>query len=648
MLMKKNLFLTLLLTLLSLTGAQAQTEYALKIYGTTVTSANAADILGDGAFSYDAATKTLTLAGDCTRESTESVWHLIENTGIDGLVINVSKDVTLTFDAWILYLSANTTISGSGKLTMINTTLSSGVYVKKCKLTLDNVDVECEGDFYGDSASLLVRKSNLHVTATGGAIYSFGYGITLEECFISVPAGGRNTLTEIVDSQGNVAKEVVIKKSLDCNLYVCGTQVKYSNRNDILGNGVFSYDMAENTLNIKGSMDYTGDEYIINNKEKGLTINVTADALLTSANESVIFIDEDTKITGKGKLQLQSEKYCAIVVETADLLIEDAHIEAAGRWGIGGSSMGENLGIDNSSLRIVSSVGAVTDFLDVELMNCSITSPQGGKVLGGNIVDADGNVADDVEIVAVDELEDYGLRILGEPVTNANYTNILGDFFDSGTFVYDPDTKTLHVKGLAVDPELLEDKTMIVNKDVDGLTISIDDDALVSACNGIEVYKNTTITGDGLLLMQSIGPLIAAHKGAKLTLQDLSLGFKTVMGGIFGDEEGESLELNNVWLQGQTFYLVSLGAVCAFNGGITMTGCHIETPDDAEVADGWIVSDSVDPLYELSIVRDDADAIDAINAQKFADMPRFNLQGMRVNSGYKGLVISGGKKMLSR
>ena len=647
MLMKKYLFLTLLLTLLSLTGAQAQTEYALKIYGTTVTSANAADILGDGAFSYNAATKTLTLAGDCTREKTGSVSLLIENTGIDGLVINVSKDVTLTFNSWILDLSANTTISGSGKLTMINTTLANGVYVNGCKLTLDNVDVECEGEFYGNSASLLVRKSNLHVTATDGAIYSFGYGIKLEECYIRVPAGGRNDVMRIVDSQGNTAKEVVIEKSMVYDLYVCGTRVSGSNISDILGNGVFSYDVEENTLNIKGSMDYTGDDYIINNKEKGLTINVTADALLTSANESVIFIDEDTKITGKAKLQLQSE-YCAIVVETADLLIEDAHIEAAGRWGIGGSSTGENLGIDNSSLRIVSSVGAITDFLDVELMNCSITSPQGGKALGGNIVDADGNVADDVEIVADDELEDYGLRILGERVTNANYTNILGDIFDSGTFVYDPDTKTLHVKGLAVDPELLEDKTMIVNKDVDGLTISIDDDALVSAFNGIEVYKNTTITGDGLLLMQSIGPLIAAHKGAKLTLQDLSLGFKTVMGGIFGDEEGASIELNNVWLQGQTFYLVSPGVVCAFNGGITMTGCHIETPDDAEVVDGWIVSDSVNSLFELTIVRDDANAIDAINAQKFADMPRFNLHGMRVGSDYKGLVISGGKKMLSR
>ena len=93
---------------------------------------------------------------------------------------------------------------------------------------------------------------------------------------------------------------------------------------------------------------------------------------------------------------------------------------------------------------------------------------------------------------------------------------------------------------------------------------------------------------------------------------------------------------------------MSPGAVCYFNGGITMTGCHIETPDDAEVADGWIVSDSVDPLDELKIVRDNATAIDAINDLKFADMPRFNLQGMRVGRNYKGLMISGGKKVLNR
>ena len=516
--------------------------------------------------------------------------------------------------------------------------------MKGCKLTIDDADVVSEGKFYGSTGALLVRNSDVHVTTEDGAIYGFGNLITLERCSIVVPAGGRNTGGRIVDGSGDIAKEVVIIRDPVYDLYVCGTQVKFSNRNDILGDGVFSYDTSTKTLTVKGDLAYTGSEYVIDSQMSGLTINVAADSKLTSSKESVVHIGADATITGQGKLALESSQ-CAIYVERATLTITDMTLDAVGKWGIAGFPEDEYLVIERSELNVAGIVGAICDFLDITLDECVIAKPQGGTIDGGKIVDAEGNTADEVTI---ERLEYYGLRVFGIPVTNGNFHDILAAFdgyFDSQTMVYDPNTKTLHVRGLVVNPDLTEEITLIKNESIDGLTISIDNDALLIANGGIETSKNTTITGNGLLLLQTLYVLISVYDGAKLTLKDLALGFMTVFGGIYGDEGGESLELDNVWLQGQTFYL-SQGAICAFNGGITMKDCYFVTPEDAKVEDGWVVSDDQPLLVNLKIERGNPTGIDEVAARKFADMPRYNLQGMHVGKDYKGLIIEGGKKVL--
>ena len=619
-------------------GAKAA-DYDLIVCGTQVTSANAGNVLGDGAFSYNNSTKTLTVKGDCTYDET-----LVENKGIDGLTIKVVADVTFTgCNRYILNLSANTTITGSGQLKLLNS--GGGIYVKGCKLTIDDADVVSEGKFYGSTGALLVRNSDVHVTTEDGAIYSFGNLITLERCSIVVPAGGRNTGDEIVDGSGDIAKEVVIRRDPVYDLYICGTQVKFANRNDILGDGAFSYNNSTKTLTVKGDLAYTGSEYVIDSQMSGLTINVAADSKLTSSKESVVHIGADATITGQGKLALESRQ-CAIYVERATLTITDMTLDAVGKWGIAGFPEDEYLVIERSELNVAGTVGAICDFLDITLDDeCVIAKPQGGTIDGGKIVDAEGNTADEVTI---ERLEYYGLRVFGIPVTNGNFHDILAAFdgyFDSRTMVYDPDTKTLHVKGAVVDINLTEEITLINNESIDGLTISIDDDALLIANMGIETSKNTTITGNGLLLLQTLYELISVYDGAKLTLKNLALGFMTVFGGICGDEGGESLELDNVWLQGQTFYL-SLGAICGFNGGITMKDCYFVTPEDAKVEDGWVVSDDQPLLVNLKIERGNPMGIDEVAARKFADMPRYNLQGMHVGKDYKGLIIEGGKKVL--
>ena len=86
--MKQKLLFLMLLTLLPFVGIQAQETYDLYICGTQVTSGNAGNVLGDGVFSYNAETQTLTVSGDCTYDQNYSI---IQNDGIDGLVDNTYR-----------------------------------------------------------------------------------------------------------------------------------------------------------------------------------------------------------------------------------------------------------------------------------------------------------------------------------------------------------------------------------------------------------------------------------------------------------------------------------------------------------------------------------------------------------------------------
>ena len=89
--------------------ASAETAYGLALFGVKVTSANAADILGDGAASYDAGSNTLTIKKDITKTD-----YILKNE-IKGLTIKTTKAVTLesTNDPGF-WLTKDTTIKTNG------------------------------------------------------------------------------------------------------------------------------------------------------------------------------------------------------------------------------------------------------------------------------------------------------------------------------------------------------------------------------------------------------------------------------------------------------------------------------------------------------------------------------------------------------
>ena len=201
-------------------------EGMLDVCGERVTNANAADILGNGAFSYDSRTKTLHIKKSYEYNGN----YLIHNWDIDGLTIAVDDDVTLTNSSnpdFAMWLWAPTTITGPGQLTLYgNISIING-----STLTIDNADIELQlstsKSIFGNSGGekLIVKNSNIHAQSYYLAICDFTGGITLEACTLAEGCTISADGASIVNASGNEATEVTINKiDEDAINNIIGTQ----------------------------------------------------------------------------------------------------------------------------------------------------------------------------------------------------------------------------------------------------------------------------------------------------------------------------------------------------------------------------------------------------------------------------------------
>ena len=194
-------------------------EYDLYVASTQVTSRNSEDILGDGKFSFNNY-NILTINGDYTLNTPVK---LVENKGIDGLIIDVEGNSTINqevnVESNVFDFATNTVITGEGQLTINANAIGIGVN-NGANLTIFDTNVTVNGMYpmtgnIGGNESLSIVASNVEISAKGSAaVDDFNGGISLVDCVIATPIGGEVVDATIEDGKGNYARKVVIKSQV--------------------------------------------------------------------------------------------------------------------------------------------------------------------------------------------------------------------------------------------------------------------------------------------------------------------------------------------------------------------------------------------------------------------------------------------------
>ena len=198
-------------TTLSNVNVTVRQYYNLEIAGTRVTVDNKANILGNGAASYDPTSKTLTLNKDITAAINSYI--VINRTS--ELTIKVADNVKLentTKGALGLIYSAadKTTITGSGVLTLRGMVMYGIAGSTYCKLTIKDAIINIAGVVEGISTSVYakyINNSAISISSTNRAIYG---STQFTNCHISYPEGATISNGQSVDASGNVCKAVTI------------------------------------------------------------------------------------------------------------------------------------------------------------------------------------------------------------------------------------------------------------------------------------------------------------------------------------------------------------------------------------------------------------------------------------------------------
>lgn len=437
--------------------------YDLLVCNKRVTNANKDDILGDGQFSYDPKTNTLTLEfAEVTTEGT-CIFNSLDNltikligpaslTSTGGPCIYSTKSLTITSDSFS-DLKLNSTSSKNYPALWLD---SNG------SLTFDRVWVEATGTYglYGTPAkspSLYLRYCNVYAKANGdySCVVGFGKITTFSVTYNYDNFDYDTTLKRMVNSKGEIAKSHTMKPRIAVRKFIFNLDENVTISRSTEGAGIsagkITYDKNTHTLNLENTYieaeDYSAITYYgPSGMQEKLTINVKGNNVITNSTNcmtSAIYCNgNDLTIKGSGKqnsnLSINIKNAPAVNIKGNNTLaIKDVELVTAGSidyYSLYGSSTA-SLSIDNSHLSLCYSLNA---FKDLKMTACDIVEPTGAFFSPGKgtlITDALSIVRGRVEI----DSREYLFTIGETRVTTDNATDILGD----GQFSYDISTKTL-------------------------------------------------------------------------------------------------------------------------------------------------------------------------------------------------------------
>ncbi len=190
------------------------------------------------------------------------------------------------------------------------------------------------------------------------------------------------------------------------------------------------------------------------------------------------------------------------------------------------------------------------------------------------------------------QAEDYGLKICGVQVTDANRADLsVIPGVQGGTVAYDPAARTLRLRNASIGTA--HDISCIENIGVSSLTIEVEGRCAVTSGDWpcILMDSSTVIAGKSGAESPSLACIagntgIGVRAGALCTIRGLDLTATGQAYGIAGDGGG-FLAIENATVRAAG---AKRGSIDGFNS-VALEGCHVLTPEGAAFDGGTLKKD---------------------------------------------------------
>ncbi|MBR6534003.1 MAG: hypothetical protein IKT65_00375, partial [Clostridia bacterium] len=292
-------------------------KYNVWVAGTQVTSANAGNILGDGAASYDAATNTLTVSNDIV---TTDIWGTIEAKTTEDFTVIIADGVTLSAENETCIDVENNLIINCVDLDV--TSGSHGIFSKNGSVGFTGKEISVVSDgigIYGNNIKIKCDKLAVDAKGTMAMLASSGIcsenNIEIECNTLSVASGDEESIyakNGDVTISGSEDSEIVLVAGDGNGVRSFGdTTIKGGKLGITARRGIYGY----------GSVNLTVEEISIGAEIYGIgATNVTTGSnniTIKSDKLSVVSADGDAIISDEGDVIITGSENCEITI-TAD------------------------------------------------------------------------------------------------------------------------------------------------------------------------------------------------------------------------------------------------------------------------------------------------------------------------------------------
>ena len=500
---------------------------------------------------------------------------------------------------------------------------------------------------------------------------------TLQDCYVSEPAGGGVGTSGIEVNGNTVFSKVVVTGTTKYDLWIGDTQVTSLNASDILGDGGhFRYNPSTNVLRVtNATYENTSDSDAgrgIINKINNLTVTFVGDNTFTTYKNAVRSTKSIT-LTGIGSFTATSTgTYSPIYFEDDEeeditCTIDGLDIDLTGNYALRGYKGYATVNVTGSSTRLaLHSADGKSAIFALKALNLDsglyISEPIGGYYdsnLHGITVNGTSLYYGDVVISNVQNRK-LGFSINGTEMTTLNMNNV-PEVVSGSTHIEEatPGKPTLVLNNATLDWNDANDALYL--KSGTELTIRVLGDCVINAADhaGLNLSGNTTITGGGTLRINSKWAAISNWEDTRFTLQNNTTLIAHSSDGYGYCDEGYDYDQQKSWFiiqDGGLFAAFGKYGPISFSSdrainfdsytelrypvGGQLGNNYVYDVDGNEVTNDWVV-----------IGPDNQTTQDLITASPLLTSPKeegqgYNLAGQKVGNGYRGIVIKDGKKML--